>query len=151
MWTRFMDMHSGGGLKENHQYIFIEAPEEESKVVFYNRFGHNPERVTCTCCGEDYSISETETLQEATAYDRACAYVYRDNNGNEVTQIEAWKNKIQGKYEERPDNSGMSFRDHYQTIDEYLKSDEAMFIFDKDIKPEERTGSIPDQGYVWVD
>ena len=27
MWTRFMDMHSGGGMKEPpYEYIFIEAP-----------------------------------------------------------------------------------------------------------------------------
>jgi len=52
-----MDMHSGGDLKEKWQYIYIEAPEEEAKVIFYNRFGHNPNRVTCTCCGKDYSIS----------------------------------------------------------------------------------------------
>jgi hypothetical protein len=70
MFTRFMDMHSGGGTKEPpYEYIYIEAPEAEAKVIFYNRFGHNPERVTCTCCGEDYSIDSYETLEDATAYD----------------------------------------------------------------------------------
>jgi len=39
VWTRFMDMHSGGRLKEDpYQFILIEAPENEAKVIFYNKF-----------------------------------------------------------------------------------------------------------------
>jgi len=70
MWTRFMDMHSGGGLKEKWQFIYVEAPQAEAEVIFYNRFGHNPNRITCSCCGEDYSVSESETLEQATDFDR---------------------------------------------------------------------------------
>lgn len=70
-WTEFFDMSSGGQEKEPYKIIHIEAPEKEAKVIFYNRFGHNPERVTCTCCGEDYAISEANSLLEATEYDRA--------------------------------------------------------------------------------
>ena len=70
-WTHFWDMHSGGGCKEApYEHIFIEAPLEEAVRIFYNRFGHNPYRVSCTCCGEDYSVSEYDTLEEATAYHR---------------------------------------------------------------------------------
>ena len=48
-WTLFWDMASGGDTKEEpYENIYIEAPEEEAKVIFYNRFGHNPERVSCT-------------------------------------------------------------------------------------------------------
>ena len=65
MWTKFMDTYSGGNKKENWENIYIEAPKEEAKVIFYNRFGHNPDRVTCTCCGPDYSIYEEETLQDS--------------------------------------------------------------------------------------
>lgn len=32
MWTRFMDMHSGGGSKEKWEYIYIEAPETRRKL-----------------------------------------------------------------------------------------------------------------------
>ena len=71
MWTHFWDMHSGGGTKEEpYEHIFIEAPEDEAEVIFYNRFGHNPHRITCTCCGSDYAIDEYKTLKEATAYHR---------------------------------------------------------------------------------
>ena len=77
-WTRFMDMHSGGGTKEGDcEYIYIEAPEEEAKIIFYNRFGHNPERVSCTCCGDDYSISEKKSLEESTAFDRGLGRSYK--------------------------------------------------------------------------
>ena len=68
MWTAFMDMHSGGGTKEgSFERIYIEAPEEEAHVIFYNRFGHSPSRVSCTCCGEDYSTTMYDTLEEAMA------------------------------------------------------------------------------------
>ena len=69
-WTQFWDMNSGGDTKEPVSQIFIEAPESEAIVIFYNRFGHNPNRVSCTCCGEDYSITQYNTLEEATSYHR---------------------------------------------------------------------------------
>jgi hypothetical protein len=74
-WTQFHDMNSGGGHKEDWGQIFIEAPEEKAKAIFYLRFGHNPDRVSCTCCGSDYSIDEHDSLQQATGYYRNCQYV----------------------------------------------------------------------------
>lgn len=68
MWTQFWDMSSGGDCKEQFKWCFIEAPEDEAVSVFFARFGHNPHRVTCTCCGPDYSLEEYETLEEATEY-----------------------------------------------------------------------------------
>lgn len=71
MFTQFWDMHSGGGTKQKpYEMIYIEAPIDEACVIFYNRFGHNPHRITCTCCGNDYSVTEYETLEEATDYQR---------------------------------------------------------------------------------
>lgn len=156
MWTRFMDMHSGGGSKEPWENIYIEAPEAEAAVIFYNRFGHNPHRVTCTCCGEDYSLTESETLEEATAYERGCDYAYFDKDGNEVDQhtIPYWKLREQGgygKYVERPADPKRVFVDKYRTLDEYLELDGVLVIRAEDIKPDERTGSLPEQGYVWID
>jgi hypothetical protein len=83
-WTKFWDMYSGGYSKENHNQIFIEAPEKEATLIFYNRFGHNPNRVTCTCCGPDYDIEEYESLEEATEYERSGgesleSYLEREN------------------------------------------------------------------------
>ena len=131
MWTQFMDMHSGGASKEEWEYIYIEAPEEEAIVIFYNRFGHNPNRVTCTCCGDDYSISESETLEHVTAYERGCLF-----------------DKQQGRYVDKPDKS--STWNKYRTLDEYKKDPSVLFIGKQEIKPEQRTGEVPDEGYVWV-
>ena len=68
VWTAFFDTHSGGRAKEKAGIICIEAPIKEAKIIFYNRFGHSPDRITCTCCGPDYSISEHETFEEAAQY-----------------------------------------------------------------------------------
>jgi hypothetical protein len=154
MWTTFWDMHSGGDQKEKWGMIFIEAPEEEAKIIFYNRFGHNPERVTCTCCGEDYSISENDSLEQATAFHRGCRYAYF-KDGKEISMSEGWqpgKGTLPGVwagYIEESD-SKPSFHE-YKTLEEYLKSGNALAIYEKDILPKERIGNVPEQGYVWVD
>ena len=62
-WTTFVDMSSGGGRKEDFGVCYIEAPEDEAVNVFYSRFGHSPSRVSCTCCGPDYGITEDESLK----------------------------------------------------------------------------------------
>jgi hypothetical protein len=76
MFVLFWDMHSGGGCKESpYEKIYIEAEsEDEAKTIFYNRFGHSPDRVTCTCCGEDYSVDGHDTLEEAADYHRNNRY-----------------------------------------------------------------------------
>lgn len=74
MWTQFWDMHSGGGQKEDFAKLYIEAPEEEAMRIFEDTYGHHPYNVTCDCCGEDYSVSEYETLEQATAYHRNCRW-----------------------------------------------------------------------------
>lgn len=132
MWTRFMDMHSGGGTKEPpYEYIYIEASMDVAKVIFYNRFGHNPDRVTCPCCGNDYAIDEKKTLELATAYNRGCQ----------------WDSKKK-TYIEEPSTD--SFR-QYITLNEYIKSPDVLIIPKKDIKPGEMEGDVPEQGYVWVE
>ncbi len=139
MWTKFWDMHSGGGLKEDPiQFIFIEAPADEAVVVFYNRFKHNPYRVTCSCCGEDYSVSCHETLLQASGFHRSCPmnkdgkYISQNRNKNSVGSL---KKTPQG----------------YQTAGEFRKRKDVLIIPKKDIKKEERHGVTPEQGYVWVD
>lgn len=132
MWTRFMDMHSGGGQKEAFAYCLIEAPEAEARAIFYNRFGHNPERVSCTCCGEDYSITEHETLEQATAYDRGCAY-------DQTTK----------RYEEVPDTRHGP--KELVTLEAYCARKDVRVIRADEIETKERSADIPTQGYVWQD
>lgn len=138
-WTRFMDMRSGGSSKEDFEYLYVEAPADEAKRIFFNRFGHNPERVTCTCCGDDYSIRSADTLEKITAYERGCA----------------WED---GAWRERPDTRYI-YRT-YVPLSDFLASGELnefgrakhfVVIRADEIKPEERLGDVPRQGFVWVE
>jgi hypothetical protein len=131
MWTQFWDMHSGGRQKLEWARIYIEAPQDEAAVIFQNRFGRNPHRVTCTCCGPDYSIDCGETLAKVSAYHRNCAWVGEG-------------------YAEHSDPK-RSYAGPYLTVDEYIANSGMHFIFDKDIKPEERSGNLRAEGYVWAD
>lgn len=75
MFTLFWDMHSGGSAKveingKEKCKIYVELPEDEAMSYFEEKFGRDPYNVTCDCCGEDYSINEYDTLEEATSYHR---------------------------------------------------------------------------------
>ncbi len=151
MWTHFWDMNSGGGRKEEWTHIYIEEGEEVSRIVFYNRFGHNADRVTCTCCGSDYSISTYETLAEATAYQRGCDFVYFNEKGEEIAE-EEWEasrkegRPVNGEYVERQAADSLH---KYKTLEEFKAMNDVLVIYAKDIKSEEKIGDIPVQGYVW--
>lgn len=131
MWTHFMDMHSGGKQKLDWAHIYIEAPESEARRVFFARFKRNPDRVTCTCCGADYSISEEPTIEQSTAYYRNCEY---DN----VTRV----------YVERGHNR---YGTAYVTLDAYLADPTVKVIRADEIKDSERRVDVPEEGYVWRD
>lgn len=128
-WTGFWDMHSGGGQKLKWARIYIEAPETEARVIFQNRFDRNPERVTCTCCGEDYSITESTSLAQSTGYARGCDY-------NDVTHL----------YIERPGK----YSSKYRTLEEYEKDDSVLIVRKESILPRERKGTLAREGYVWM-
>lgn len=162
MWTRFMDMHSGGGTKEPpYEYIYIEAPKDEAKVIFYNRFGHNPERVTCTCCGDDYSISSEPTLKRLTGFDRGCNALEtpRDARGRYKQPDDDWwrghyylEPQEEAEAEARGWTVDRRFRLYqYSTLEDYLKRPNVLVVRAEEIKPEERVGEVPAQGYVWVE
>jgi hypothetical protein len=132
VWTQFMDMHSGGGTKESpYQYIYIEAPENQATSVFYSRFGHDPNNVTCSCCGEDYSITQSDSLREATAYERGCGY-----EGNEYIESA----RIFGSYTYT-----------YTTLEQYLLQDDILVIPADEIEKHERDAEVHRSGWVWRD
>ena len=144
MWTCFWDMHSGGRTKEEpYEKIYIEAPEAEAKVIFYNRFGHNPERVSCTCCGLDYSISEAKTLAQASGYHRHCQY-----DGKKY--VEKWDDSILKYCNTEQEKEFHRNRDRHMTVKEYNKQKDVLVIRASEIKAEERIGDVPQEGYVWV-
>lgn len=162
-WTQFWDMNSGGGPKLEWSMIYIEAPEEEAKSVFFARFGNNPERVSCTCCGDDYSISEYETLEEATAFHRGLRFVTPAEDWRELS-IEARREHNEKSYYLEPGNpvpngfkvqNFASYRNRGKetgiTLDEYLRDPEVKFILAEEIVDAEKAVYVPEQGYVWQD
>jgi len=155
-WTLFWDMHSGGRTKvEPYEKIYIEAPEKQAINVFYNRFGRNPYRVTCTCCGEDYSVNESETFDEASGYHRGCDYAYFDTKGREVEKDAAWtpgkgmKRGYTSRYVDRPSQETYSWNP-YKTVEEYMNQEDVLVIPASEIKDEERHADVPEEGYVWM-
>lgn len=70
-WTKFHDMHSGGGLKQKpFKYIYIEGGHADAVETFMDVFNDDPNRIACQCCGANYSITEYGSLREATQYER---------------------------------------------------------------------------------
>lgn len=64
MWTEFYDMSSGGSRKiKDYGIIYIELPLKEAVEYLESVFHVYAYGVTCDCCGEDFSISEGETLE----------------------------------------------------------------------------------------
>jgi len=132
-WTTFWDMHSGGKLKEPpYNQIYIQAPEKEAIAVFYNRFGHDPNRITCTCCGNDYVIDEEDDIIKASGFHRGC----------ECTD--------EGYIEEPSTDYPLH---EFVPIEEFLENPAkyySLLIYDEDIKDEEREARIPESGWVWA-
>jgi len=115
-WTQFYDLHSGGFQKLKWGMIYIEAPAKEAKIIFENRFDENSDEIACSCCGPNYSISESSSLKAATACHRGCSF---DNKGF----VEKW--------------SGRSF-EVYLTLSQYSEQKNVLIIKKKDIKDSER-------------
>lgn len=152
-YTSFMDMHSGGGTKEPpYEYIYINAPEDEAELIFYNRFGHSPSRVTCTCCGDDYSVDENKDLEQATGFQRNCLFAYFRPDGTECPESEGF---ISGKgqpkgYTSRYVERHNSRHGDYIPLSKYLERNDVLVIENADIKDNERQGEVPQEGYIWM-
>lgn len=158
MWTKFWDMSSGGSEKLDWKFIFIEAEHEEAQIIFQNKFGRNPNRVTCTCCGPDYSVDINDTLEQATAFHRNCKYAFLDKDGKEVSQDIAFisgegiQDGYVGKYIEiqKDDAYGFMMNDgKLMTIKQFEEEATVLIIRKEDITDEERVGTLEEEGYVW--
>ena len=145
-WTHFWDMHSGGqtkvvvdGVGKNH--IYVELPQPEAEVFFQNRFGRNPHRVTCTCCGEDYSVDSHESLSQITGFHRnlRCLETPRLENGRYDNNDPIIKSHLYLEDGEEPP-PGYAVSARYRSarvgvpLDEYLKADDVIVIYAKDIE-----------------
>lgn len=128
MWTKFWDMHSGGSQKLKWDRIYIEAPEAEAKSVFYAKFNRNADRVTCSCCGPDYTVDEGPDLCQLTAYDRGCRY----------------DDTLKKYVEEQRDQCAS-----YVSLAAFFGDKAVRFVYHDEIKDEERHVAVPESGYVW--
>ena len=156
VWTQFHDMHSGGEQKLDWARIYIEAPESEAALIFQNAFDRNPHRVTCTCCGADYSLSESVSLAQASGYERGCRTIKtprlpdgRYNNDNKVL-------RERGHYLEDGESPPPGFEvdtafSHkpYVPLADYIKRPEVKVIPASEIRPEWREGELREEGFVW--
>lgn len=134
VWTRFMDMHTGGRQKLDWAFIYIEAKEDDAAKVFQHRFGRNPNNITCSCCGEDFSFYEhNEDLQQASGFDRHCLF-----DGERYIEVSDKYRKLI-PFEEWLEDAKDEDSDH-------------LIIYASDIKPEELKGETPRRGHlVWVE
>jgi hypothetical protein len=142
-WTHFHDMHSGGGQKLQWAHIFIEADEKEAREFFEAAFDRNPDHVTCNCCGNDYSVSSEESLEQITGYYRNCEYVYFDAEGNEVEREDVWiagkgfEDGVTSKYVERQgfyEFGSKTSKPPYETVAQFeLREDIAVFRRTKEL------------------
>ncbi len=150
-WTLFWDMHSGGGQKEDAALIIIQAPKNEARVIFYNRFGHSADRVTCTCCGEDYVVNQEDILGQLVGFH--LNWHWQDATGQD-----------KGSYVEEPCHGKWDTQrgKNFCTLVDWLTDPEHIInnaggkgncwiILRNEIKVRETIGRVPRQGYVWVD
>ena len=155
--THFNDMHSGGGTKvDGYEHIFIEAEMDVAKTVFYNRFGRNPTRTTCTCCGPDYSIDESPSLKQATGHERNCRHLKtpRREDGTYKNNMPELRDNYYLEPDEEPpeqfevDDRWPQFGEHIP-LDEYVERNDVLVIRAEDIDESEKEGHVPEEGYVW--
>jgi hypothetical protein len=67
--------------------------------------------------------------------------------------------KTEGRYiekdEELPEgfvvNKRSRYKKDYLTLKEYIEREDVLVIYKDDIRPSEREGTVPTQGYVWQD
>jgi len=161
-WTLFWDMHSGGSLKEPpYDKIYIEISREVAERVFQAKFGHNPNRVTCTCCGEDYSISDYDTLEEASAYHRNCIWAEpkRPDNYNKLSFQEQceWSKIHPGGWFESLNTVPNDWRTDSKSdkdvipLQEYVSRKNIKVICANEITDAEKNTELGGRGYVWDD
>lgn len=159
-WTQFWDMSSGGSRKLKWGHIYIEAPIEEAKIIFQNRFKRNPERVSCTCCGEDYSVSEYPSLKQASGFERKCRNLktpkdekgfYKNDDPILRENYYLDDNEQPPKGYEIEERSPWRSNERSIPLEEYIKESNVLVIHSKDIKPEERKGKLKKEGWVWAE
>ena len=108
-WFKFNDMHTGGFTKTDYDVIYIQANTETDAInVFKSKFQIEPYDIACDCCGYDFAISEENSLQQMTAYERGCEY---SKDLSEYIEIQ-----------------GSQYRD-YIPLDDYVKRNDVLVLY----------------------
>lgn len=85
VWTEFRDCCSGGCTNTIYGEIHIQLPEEDAIKYFNWKFDVDAENdINCHCCGNNWSISEYESLLDALQYEFLIEY-----------ETSEWRNKAQ--------------------------------------------------------
>ena len=142
-WTEFWDMYSGGQSKLQWEEIYIEAPEEEARTIFENRFKIDPDNTTCECCGPDYVVEESPTLKQASGRhrDAPCTETKRDPKTGLYLNSDPLACLYLDKGEKPPKGYKIDTRfskEDFSSLEEYVKRDDVLVIYKKDIKESER-------------
>ena len=130
-------MYSGGSQKEDWSEIYIQASSEEEAIkIFERRFDHHPHRVTCDCCGEDYSISSEKELSNITAFNRNCPWIYEKGKSLEGRYLEGnGKGKGKNKGEKIPDGYKLGQScGKWMPLKEYREQKNVLILGENDIK-----------------
>lgn len=109
-WTIFEDAYADGKLKfKDYEWIIVEGSEETALPLFMKMTKVDPKRVTCTCCGQHFSIREYDSVFQATGFQRSCQY-----------------DKELKSYVEQEDDFVIA---HYKTLETFLEEDNVLIIF----------------------
>jgi hypothetical protein len=85
-FTKFWDMHSGGGCKLDWEIIIINRSEEEACKIFEQQFDRDPTHTTCECCGPDYAIDSEETLEKLLSFHLSHVQKYKGKTLEEMLE-----------------------------------------------------------------
>lgn len=129
MWVQFWDMHSGGKTKTQYHMIYIEAHDRKEAIgIFESRFNRSPFNITCSCCGEDYSIDSHDSIYEITGYHRNCRAISFDGRQHIPGKTRCY---IEND-EEIPEGATVcrSFNSYgeYMTLEEYMKLPDVLIL-----------------------
>jgi len=118
------------------------------------------QRVSCTCCGEDYSISSAEDFAQISGYHRGCQTLVHKTyrSGQNKGLVKPIPKSMQRYYEEREKppkgwefDTKRIFNNKYKTVLAYKRQKDVLVLSRHKIKSSERAGEVPNEGYVWVE
>ena len=127
--TLFWDMHSGGVTTiEPFNKIYIECPEKLARIYFTAITGENPDSVRCSCCGENYSVSESDDIEQSTGYHRDADGVYYDGSNGRYIRDDGFKYRDSDGREVSYDRDWDYLYEGGADLVDYLNREDVLFV-----------------------